>query len=196
MTTLRQRVTAGIVTIVACGGLVACGGNQEPEPENKPEVSSQEGQEFPDAATLDTDFSDPDSVAKNFVTIIESHNAAHESTEWASLARAEKLMVPSSFEANMKITEGDVYTDWDVWRELKATTRPVVKLQDSEDKGNTATRTVTAAINVNSGVPNQTARSRHREHTITLTKQGDKWLVDTWKPSRLGDSKAPQAGER
>ena len=196
MTTLWQRVTAGIIIAVACGSVAACGADQEPDPETKTEVSSQEGQSFPDGSTLDTDFSDPDSVAENFVTIIESHNAAHESTEWASLARAEELMVPSSFEANMKITEGDVYTDWDVWRELKATTRPIVKVQDSEDDGTTATRIITAAINVNSGVPNQTARSGHRTHTITLTKQGDKWLVDTWKPSRLGDNKASQAGEK
>lgn len=197
MMTRKHQVIAGVVAVATL--LSACQAEQSPAPAPSA-TGTHQADSITDAQALDTDMSDPDAVAHDFVEIIESHDASTEVNEWVSVSRAESLMVADTYEANMEYTEGDVYSDWELWKELNATTTPIVSVQATEvekDTDSRVHRTATARINVSvgAGVEGKTAPARMRVHEMILTNHGGQWLVDRWEVHRMQDNDAPQAGE-
>lgn len=198
MATHKLRALAALVAVGMFTS--ACQDRPQPAPEQSGTAVTQAGDDIPAAETMDTDMSSVDDVAADFVEIIEAHDAVNETNEWVSLARAEEMMVPDVYEANIAFTEGDVYSDWQLWRELQATTRAIVSVeptQGEKDTPTTAHRTVTARLNVSAGSSGQgkTAPNRMRVHELKLTKVGGQWLVERWQVNRMQDNDAQQAGE-
>lgn len=193
----KHQILAGVLAVATL--MSACQSKESPTPAPT-QAETQPGDDITDAQALDTDMSDPDAVAHDFVEVIESHNASNEVNEWVSLSRAESLMVADTYEANMEYTEGDVYSDWELWKELNATTTPIVSVQSTEgekDSPSRVHRTAIARINVSAGAgaEGKAAPARMRVHELILTNNNGKWLVDRWEVHRMQDNDAQQAGE-
>lgn len=153
--------------------------------------------QLPDVASLNTDRSDPDAVARDFMTIVESHDAVHEADEWSSVQRATELMTPRLAQNSLAYPEALARSDWPLWVKAEAVVEPVVIFTNDRRPPDTdvkAMRPVLAQFTIVSSNDSVRLLPKQRMHFLTLEKLEGQWTVTVWQAHQIEDNNTPQAG--
>lgn len=154
-------------------------------------------QGLPTVESLTTDRTNPEAVAKDFVTILETHDAGVDVDEWTSLNRAADLMTPAQAKAQLAYTAGDSDSDWDLWREHKALVTPIVsptKDRTPPDTDQQVSKVIRAQLRPAAADEEMELPARERIHFLTLERLGSHWAVAVWKAGPLEETRQQEAG--
>lgn len=155
--------------------------------------------QLPDVVSLNTDRSDPDAVARDFMTIIESHDAINEADEWSSVQRATELMTPRLAQNSLAYPEALAHSDWPLWVKAEAVVSPVVIFTSDRRPPDTdvkVMRPVLAQFTIVSSNNSVQLAPKQRMHFLTLEKLEGQWTVSVWQAYHIEDNTMPQAGEQ
>ena len=185
VTSMRKTVAVALCAGLLCGA-AACSREQEAPAgqviEHNDELINR-SMIYPSDVTVDD--TQPDSVAKAFVEVIENHDAATEKDEWASVARATELMTPEAATAYTSDFNGGTETRWEDWVRWEAFTTAIPAIADDvrpPDTDTEAFRTVDAHIQVETP-GDHAAYDVVRTHFLTLQKVDAAWRVARWNIS-------------
>lgn len=160
--------------------------------------SSEVGeQRLPTVESSNTDRTNPEAVAKDFVTILETHDAGVDVDEWTSLNRAADLMTPAQAKAQLAYTAGDSDSDWELWRENKALITPIVSLTKDRtppDTDQKVFKVIRAQLRPTAVEEEVDLPPRERIHFLTLERLGSHWSVAVWKAGPLEETRQQEAG--